>query len=336
MSGMLIGVALGLIFFGNSHGFGILKSWFLLPLLFLWVVAPRIQTTSQQKALLGGWLLALSLIASEALLAFILGYETTFDHRLHGVFLSPNALALFIFPTPLLLLFFFQTTRDFSFRLLLSLLTILNLVVLYLTFSYTVWISLIISLFVWILFQYPSTRKKISISFLLLISILIASQTQQEKITNWFTSPERSSLASRDIIWRASLQMIQDHPIIGIGAGNFQSTYLEYQQFFPPYLEWAVPEPHHIFLAFWLESGLIGLISFLIFLSFVFYTLFLHIRKNPTLIIGFFLLAYFVGISVQGLFDTPFWSLPLAYSFWYAVLLFLITLSDTEFACSDR
>ena len=27
----------------------------------------------------------------------------------------------------------------------------------------------------------------------------------------------------------------------------------EYQKHFPPYLEWAVPQPHNLYLAFWLQ-----------------------------------------------------------------------------------
>ena len=77
-------------------------------------------------------------------------------------------------------------------------------------------------------------------------------------------SSDRSSLSSRTMIWTSALHIARDNPILGIGPGNFQTKYLEYQHFYPPYLEWAVPHPHNILLTFWLYSGILGVIGFLI------------------------------------------------------------------------
>ena len=72
------------------------------------------------------------------------------------------------------------------------------------------------------------------------------------------------------MIWKSAGLMIKNNPLFGIGPGNFQEKYMEYQKYFPPYLEWAVPQPHNIFLAFWLESGLIGLAGFILLLLYFF------------------------------------------------------------------
>jgi O-antigen ligase len=45
---------------------------------------------------------------------------------------------------------------------------------------------------------------------------------------------------------------------------------LVYQQKFPPYLEWAVPHPHNIFLTTWLYAGLVGFAGFLFILYWFF------------------------------------------------------------------
>ena len=60
-----------------------------------------------------------------------------------------------------------------------------------------------------------------------------------------------------------AIKILKDHWLIGIGPGLFQPYYLDYQKYFPPYLEWAVPQPHNLFLAWWLQAGLLGLIGFL-------------------------------------------------------------------------
>jgi O-antigen ligase len=190
---------------------------------------------------------------------------------------------------------------------------------------------------VWLLLRHPHQRIRNLLVAIALFFLLALTQLHNPKITNWFTVPERSSLASRITIWNVSLRMIQNHPLVGIGAGNFQDIYLDYQAFFPPYLEWAVPEPHNLFLAFWLESGLFGLIGFSLISIFLFSTI--QSPKNQRDSLASLLWMYSVSLLIQGLFDTPFWSLPLAYSFWFVLFLALIlttTSPDTESDSSDR
>lgn len=91
---------------------------------------------------------------------------------------------------------------------------------------------------------------------------------------------DRSSLSSRVMIWTSALHIARDNPILGIGPGNFQEKYLGYQSFYPPYLEWAVPHSHNIFLTFWLFSGILGLVGFLVVLGSVFFKKSCHCEPN--------------------------------------------------------
>ena len=223
---------------------------------------------------------------------------------------------MFLFPAPLLTRYAFQK------KLLPNWLSLgigfQTVAVIYLTFSYTVWISLFVSFIVWLLWD--STLTKYSVrtvcGVFLLILLLGGTQWNNPKIEHWFTSPERSSLASRVTIWHAAEKMLNDHPVLGIGAGNFQTTYLDYQRYFPPYLEWAVPEPHNLFLAFWLESGLIGLIGFLIVSISSVRSLFQLRERNGADSLPTLLLVLLIAFFIQGLFDTPYWKIDLAYLFW--------------------
>ena len=128
---------------------------------------------------------------------------------------------------------------------------------------------------------------------------------------------ERSSFASRIMIWKSSWYMIQESPIFGIGPGNFQEKYLEYQRFFPPYLEWAVPHPHNTLLAFWLYSGLLGLIGF----SGLCFQTFRQFRQQQktadTLGIGVF--CAFFSLLIFGLVDTTIWGNAISVVFWMIV-----------------
>jgi len=112
--------------------------------------------------------------------------------------------------------------------------------------------------------------------------------------------------------------MIERNPVFGIGPGNFQKTYLEYQKYFPPYLEWAVPQPHNLYLAFWLESGLSGLIGFI-------WLLVLFFRDNKkareyNLETGLLCLAIILYFLIHGLVDTTYWRNDMAVIFWAVIV----------------
>ena len=138
-----------------------------------------------------------------------------------------------------------------------------------------------------------------------------------EKI-EWLLLNERSSLASRIMIWNSALMILKDNFIFGISPGLFQDYYLKYQKFFPPYLEWAVPYPHNIFLAFFIQAGILGILGFLGILAYLFKTSIKEKSKKITIP-----LSYFIYLSIHGLFDTPFWKNDLSLIFFTFLALFL-------------
>ena len=134
------------------------------------------------------------------------------------------------------------------------------------------------------------------------------------------------------MIWQAALRMIADHPLVGIGPGNFQREYLRYQQYFPPYLEWAVPHPHNAFLDLWLEGGVLGVTGFALlfwyWLSSATKHFFLQEKEGLHHILPLLLGIYCFLI---GLTDVPFLRNDLAYFF---TIAFVVSRSLTN--VSDR
>lgn len=317
------------------RGFGILKAWFLLPFLFGWLLYQSIGTNGwfRRMAIFGvaGSAFALS---SSALLSG--GF--TYDGRLVGGWQSPNFLALFL--APLWPFFLCILCRECSskkkslLRILLSLFgSAIVLLTLFLTRSSGGMIAADVSALLFFSFGFPRPFKKylrfvwalFVAGSLLFGTMLLKNASLQE----YFSLASRSSFASRVMIWRSSAKMLADSPVFGIGPGNFQDMYLAYQRFFPPYLEWAVPEPHNIFLAFWLHAGIIGLTAFLGLLFLWFRALF-HALPGASRLESATLLSALSAILIHGLVDTPYWRTNLAFLFWTLFFLGLSIALDSR------
>lgn len=189
-------------------------------------------------------------------------------------------------------------------------------VVILLTKSYGAVLGIAAALFCFLLKKYRDKNAKIfsdnkkSLTILAVVALTIFSLLSIQKYEQLVNAGERSSLASRFMIWNTSLEMLKDGPVFGIGPGTFQKVYLDYQsRFSVPYLEWAVPEPHNTFLAFYLQSGLIGFVGFIL-------VIFWLLKKARTSDIVFIFLVYFL---IHGLVDALYWKNDLAMVFWLLV-----------------
>jgi O-antigen ligase len=327
---LLLGVVVGIIFSDNRMvGLGILKSWFVIPLIFSCAFAALHESKKEiEKSLFFIYLSTFSI----AILG--LGYKlmglTTYDGRLSGPYASPNYLAMYLAPGLLLGTYFvFQKSKH---RLFFMFSSFAILICLYFTFSYLTFIGLIASMSM--VFFLLSKRKKrfLLLASFLSLALLVLIETNSSlktNIGNYFNTSSRSSFASRIMIWKASAKMIEAHPFAGIGAGNFQTEYLDLQPLFPPYLEWAVPHPHNIFLAFWLQTGLLGLAGFLFLIFKLIIKLCVLIKKNKDPLLAASLLTFFAYFIISGLGDTLYWKNDLSVVFW--VFFFLsVRLLETE------
>lgn len=108
-------------------------------------------------------------------------------------------------------------------------------------------------------------------------------------------------------IYRRTLQMIKDHPLLGIGAGNFPGVYEAYS---PP--DQLVYHAHSIYLSTLVELGVPGGILFLLLLGRVVAAAW---RCRATLM-GRGILAAILGCLVHGLFDVTIFGIHVGMAFW--------------------
>jgi O-antigen ligase len=303
----------------NNHfsGLGILKGWFLAPFLIFFMIysyIPKEKIINIYKF----YFWSVAAVSAMSLIYVLLGF-LTFDGRLQGIFNSPNYLAMYTCPGIIvgaIWLSRMQSAKikmqNFNAKLKIGIFVFFSVMVvaLYFTYSYAAWLAITLSLTaVW--WSKVITFKNKKIFWLALFIVLVLSlQVGSAKFHN--LSNSRSSFQSRLMIWQSSEKMLESNWLLGIGPANFQEKYLSYQKYFPPYLEWAVPHPHNIFLAFWLYSGLLGLLGFLILL-FYFFSDLVKKDNNPLRIIALVVMIYFL---LHGLIDTTYFKNDLAIVFW--------------------
>ena len=311
------------------EGFGIIKGWFFDPLLFSFVLIHKMKTREDIENILKTFYfsaLAVGIIAFE----YLFYGRLTFDRRLQAFYTSPNYLAMFLSPAVFVGFYLMKNAEPIKGirKYAMPITLFLILLIIFFTYSYASWISIILS-FLIVSFIAKKINKKIILILILIIFIAFLTQLGNPKLKDIFS--ERSSLSSRIMIWKSSALMIKNNPIFGIGPGNFQNKYLEYQKYFPPYLEWAVPEPHSLYLAFWLQSGIMGLIGLICLISIWLRKMIKEIlnnqKNNPlrlnetsSRIEASLVLVISLGIIIymllHGIFDTTCWKNDLALIFW--------------------
>lgn len=320
---LLVGLMLSLAFASpNTSGLGIVKAWFFFPILFAWLLSELIRSRQQRQTVVWVWYGATSFIALTAILSLVQGI-LTYDGRLSTPYTSPNFLAMVLLPGIFLGPYLIHISPKPLLKTFLFLLWLIILIDTYATLSYGAWVGALIA---FLFTSYLSLKKR---SFKLLPALVIVAffgvfillQWPTEKMQNLLHFTERSSTSSRFMIWRSATAILKDHPFFGIGPGNFQDTYLAYQQFFPPYLEWAVPQPHNLYLAFWLQTGIIGLIGFLWLVTSWLRDSLRYVCQKQQAPLMKALVGIMAAILIHGLVDTPYWKTDLAYIFWLTIAL---------------
>ena len=66
-------------------------------------------------------------------------------------------------------------------------------------------------------------------------------------------------IQARESLYKTSVNIIKDHWVVGVGFGGFRNITFGYDAFLIKY-------PHNLFLEFWSELGLIGVVVFFLFL----------------------------------------------------------------------
>lgn len=330
---LLIGAGLATAFSWDLKvSAGILKGWFIDVVVFFLVIVSVIKKDDVKNVF--NALIYSGLVVSIISLVYLIQGNFNYQGRLQGIYNSPNFLAMYLAPCLLIAIIFLfikiqshKGTRQRPSEALRSVsaspLTMLGLreiflviefltilVVLFFTKSFGVLLGIVVALvFGTAIYLYRQNKKKLVL--LLIVFVFVAIFVLG--IIKIQSSEGLKSFDARFVIWETAIDAFLARPITGIGPGTFQD-------YFPPYPKWGVPQPHNIFLAFLIQTGIVGFIGFICLLLGVFRNGFKLLKTQYSLLI-MVLMAY---ILIHGLVDTTYWKNDLAIMFWIITGLMLV------------
>ena len=183
--------------------------------------------------------------------------------RILGPYSSPNELGLYLGRTiPLTLAFaiFTPSYRPAAVAALLPLTAALLL-----TFSLGAWLATLLAVAGVVLIWRARAIFVLAAGTVALAAASIPLLTN-ERVVSHFSLTQGTSFI-RLQLWESSLQMIRDHPILGVGIDNFLYQYRSRYMLPDAVAEPNLSHPHNLVLNFWLQMGILGLVAIVWILS---------------------------------------------------------------------
>lgn len=247
-------------------------------------------------------------------------WSTNLPRRVTAWYSYPNAVGLYLAPVLAGYITWMLQKKDWSSIVWKLLVVILGLGAIIFSITQGAWIGVAAGTFVGLLLTYPKYWKQIFVVGIVGGSLAIAFvQSVQDEV--FFRS---ASGRVRLTVWQETWAMLKDHPIEGAGLAGYQQAlvpyHLDWRKDISPYKLEIFLYPHNVFLNFWTELGLGGLIVF-IWLLVVFFKIAWQKRAEPLTQIA---IAAMMALLVHGLVDAPYFKNDLAVLFWILISLSLL------------
>ncbi|MFH1866938.1 MAG: O-antigen ligase family protein [Patescibacteria group bacterium] len=304
---------------------GVLKGWFIDPVIFLGLLVSAIKTPKDWLKVLTAFWSSASLLAAYGLIEYGFGWGLQSDNLLNSVYQPANYLAMYLVPAIFVGAALIRSSWPSYFSKLNLLILVIDLWALYLTKSYGGFLALVLGAAVFIWFALSSQvklRRRIFLCFLVVIVVGGFVIAQQPKFQKLLTRDPRSSLTTRQEIWQTAWILIKEQPVVGWGLGNFQESYRSHVKYITlTPLEWQVVRAHNLYLNLWIEVGLLGLLVFIYLVIKYLWQLVPDLKSN---VLGrrlwaSALVAIIVATLIHGLVDTPYFKNDLSLVFFLVI-----------------
>ena len=163
---------------------------------------------------------------------------------------------------------------------------------------------------------------------LVVVSGLAIAGTLPERL-----NPLRQTGGFRLDLWLSSLEMVRDHPLLGVGLDNFVYLYQPFYLREGAAAEPSLSHPHNWIFNFWLSLGLLGLVAF-VWLLVRFWQNARRSLRDPArrwVVAG--ALGAMADLLVHGFIDNSYFLVDLACVFWLSLALVASRIDARESPC---
>ena len=299
----LLASLFGLLANPSYASLGLWRAYFLEPIMFFILFVYLVKDKNDLKiiirslGILVAWLFTVALYQNFSSWNFIAAYNYPNVVRLTSVFSYPNALSLLTAPLAMFFFGLWSTVKNKKDKWWYLLVALMSLSLAYLALSEGALVALLFSLFIYLILVKKIRKISIPIFIILLVATFFSPLAKYpnifwQQLSKPGANLEASSLEIRSWQWQETGLMLQDNFVWGSGINGYQVAMEKYHQ-----VEWIeiYLYPHNIFLNFWAELGLFGLLIF-------------------------FALIFYISASLKSLFDQKnkyAWALSLAWLTWF-------------------
>jgi len=241
--------------------------------------------------------------------------------RVRGLYSSPNNLSLFLDRVVPILATVALFARQSRRRLAYGLCSLPVLFCLYLTYSRGAWLLGLPAAALFIGFLRGRKALWISLALIGVIALSLLPWVGTERFASLFHT-QNGTTFFRLKLWQSSLNMIKDHPFLGVGLDNFLYQYRTRYVLPEAWQELDLSHPHNIVLDYWTRLGIPGIVA-LVWLEGAFFVRGLRLyRQSPdqdgrALVLG--LMASMIACLAHGLIDNSYFLVDLAFVFFITI-----------------
>lgn len=280
--------------------------WFMRIIIFV-IIEDTLNTPKRLKRAVLVLILISSLVSIDAIFQYFMGKDFLRARLPVGgsptaAFENQNSLGAYLAPILILIgVLSFSKNIISKHKTLLVVLSSLICMVLFLTFSRSAWLTVLFGVSLFLLLSLG--LKKALLAFLISVVIFISVP----QISNRFV---RGNYKDRFALMETSFAMIKDKPFLGLGLGTYMDHFEDYATIKGVYYA------HNSYLQVWAESGIISLLSILMFMGGLICNSLLILRKNRDyLLLG--LVCLIGALLFHAFFEVHLYSLQLATFFWF-------------------
>ena len=272
-------------------------------------------------------LISAAMIGTDCIFQYFFGFDFLRHRaleagRITGSFQMPGDLAGYLAPVlclPLALCFL-KFKKGIKYFLRVESIILVSLLIV--TIARGAWLGFIAA----VCFLGTLENKKIlyvTVAFLLILGILIPHLIETPnnilgRLKSIFVFSDPSSL-DRKAIWHVAIQMIKERPLFGQGLSTFMGNFARFGKDYYHLQHGIIPYAHNCYLQIAAESGVVGLLSFLMVIGAFFSHTIISLRKIKDKFYHTVLSGISAGIIVtlvHSAVDTNLYSLQLSVLFW--------------------